>query len=149
MWKTRWVKYALLALLLAGCPRSSSSPAAARPAAAAPAPDPTPAPATMSDADFEGLMTEMVAFVENLAGAVEGAKRDCAAMAAALDQVAADHSDFLARARKIDDPAFEDRADRWMAQHAGVGQAAVRIDAGVTTCRDDEAVKAALDRIGT
>ena len=156
MWQARRVKLAfaaaaVLSVALLGCKKESGATTTpANATATAPAPDPTPAAVPISDAELEALMRELTTFMAGMAEAVEGAGKDCAAMAAGIDRVGAQHADVLARVRKLDDPAIEDRADAWMqANGEALNDLSTRVVTAVEPCGSDAGVQAALERVGT
>lgn len=147
----------LLLLGLVACKKQDSSP---RPVAPLPddgkgsgsaAPDPTPAPSSMSDAEFDALMRDVIAYIEKVGGAVSAAGGDCAKMASGIEAVAAEHGGLIERTRALDeDASSEDRADAWMRAHeAEVKPIFEGLFAGLAPCQDDPGVQAAMEKMGT
>jgi hypothetical protein len=118
---------------------------------APPPSDPTPPPAKLSDAELDALMHDAVALFQALGVAAAAANGDCAKMAAAIDQVVADHADFMQRAHAIDDdPDTEDRGDAWMKAHeAEVKPVFTRFFDELTKCQGDPAVEAAVEKLSS
>lgn len=140
---------ALTLLVLASC----SKPGPARPLAPLPepgtGPDPTPAAATISDDELDALMRETVAYLGQVAAAVQGAGTDCPAMAAGIERVVDDHAALLERARTLDDPSVEDRSEKWLDAHAAeVKPMFETLFEALEPCGQDPAVQAAVEKMG-
>ncbi|HUQ03179.1 MAG TPA: hypothetical protein VM261_11840 [Kofleriaceae bacterium] len=156
---TRTIRVALLLALLLGaaCKKSAPGPQEPVPAggsgsasAAAPV-DPTPASSTVSDAEFDQIMHDVIAYMTALGNAAAGAKGNCPEMAAAIERVIGEHSDLTTRASQLDtDPTAEDRAEAWMkANDATARPAFDKLFAEVQKCEEDAAVQAAVAKIGS
>lgn len=155
----RTIRVALLsALLLVGACKSSTpgpqTPGAGGGSGSAPAAapvDPTPPASTMTDAELDRIMRDVIAYMTALGSAAAETKGDCPAMAAAIERVIGEHSDLTARAAQLDDdPTAEDRAEAWLkANDAAARPVFEKLFAEVQTCGADEAVQAAVAKIGS
>jgi hypothetical protein len=119
--------------------------------AAPPPGDPTPPPSQMSEAEFEALMRDAIAFFKALGDGAATANGDCPKMAAAIDQVVTDHADLMQRAHAIDeDPDAEDRGDAWMKAHeADVKPVFDKFFGELRKCQGDPAVEAAVEKLSS
>jgi hypothetical protein len=113
--------------------------------------DPTPPPSKMSDAEFDALMADAVAFFKALGDAAAGTGGDCPKMAAAIEQVITDHADLMERAHAIDeDPDSEDRGDAWMHAHeADVTPVFSKFFDELKKCQGDPSVEAAVKKLSS
>jgi hypothetical protein len=142
--------------LVAGCKKSAPGPQEPQPggagsgSGAAPA-DPTPPSRAMTDAEFDRIMRDVMAYMTALGDAAAEAKGDCPAMAAAIERVIGDHADLTGRAAQLDrDPTAEDRAEAWMkANDASARPTFEKLFAEVQKCGEDPAVQAAVEKIGS
>lgn len=151
---------ALVFAPIAACKKKDSSPGPMAPlpddnagsgsGSAQPA-DPTPPASDLSDADFEKLMQETMAFFTTLGNAMEAAGTNCPEMAASIRTTSSEHGDFLARVKKLDrDPSVGDRGEAWMQAHADtVKPVFAKIGEGMETCGENEDVRKAFDELGT
>jgi hypothetical protein len=154
--RTIFLAFTLSLGLIAACTKSASGPQEPQPggagsgSAAAPA-DPTPPSSAMTDAEFDQIMRDVMAYMTALGDAAAEAKGDCPAMAAAIERVIGDHTDLTARAARLDqDPTAEDRAEVWMkANDASARPAFERLFTEVEKCGQDPAVQAAVEKIGS
>lgn len=137
-----------LAALVACKPARAPAGAGTRTATPAPPPEPTPPPQELSDAELEQLMRDVTRMMSELADGVEATGGACGAMAAAIDRVVDDHAALLERMRGLRDPAIEDRVQAWM---LGSGDSVqgfqLRAAAATERCTDDDAVRAAMERL--
>jgi len=105
--------------------------------------------ATLSDADIEGMLTEMLAMMTDLGKAVDG--KDCAGAAAGVNAALDTHKPFIDKmAALADDKALEARAEKIM--EAGgwekkLDEAAASLGPVAEKCESDEAFKAAMERL--
>jgi hypothetical protein len=103
----------------------------------------------MSDADFEALMGQALAVMEQLGEAIEKNATDCAAMATAVDKVTTDNQEFLTDAKRLDaDPTIEQRSEVWMEQHKDrLAAVAAKMMGGMEKCSSDPRVQAAFEKL--
>jgi hypothetical protein len=153
----------LAILILAGCSSSASSPPPQSPEVAAeptpveaePAPvetaEPTAAPEPSTDpsgsVDKKAIAAKIVAMFGELAGALTANEDDCAAMASAIDSVAAGNLELIAQAKAIDDDL---EFKRWFEQTHGEQVKAIMTGAMTSmmkNCANDEGVKQAFGRM--
>ena len=107
-------------------------------------------PANVTD-DQVKLADDFVAAVEGTAAAIEGAKGDCKGMAKAITTEAAKMKPMMKKLEAMKTANEKDTAMRdWFKANyeAKVMQSFGKIMTGVTPCKDDKAVQAALKSIG-
>jgi hypothetical protein len=125
-------------------PTEPATPPPTEPAA------PPARPANVTD-DQVKLADDFVAAVEGTAAAIEGAKGDCKGMAKAITTEAAKMKPMMKKLEAMKTANEKDTAMRdWFkaTYEAKVMESFGKIMTGVTPCKDDKAVQAALKSIG-
>ena len=120
----RVMRMVVVVSLLAALGCSTSKPATAPMPKSEPAPvveaepAPAPPPGSLTDAEFEDLMTKTVAMFEAMGSAVDAAGPDCGKTADALNGVFDANTALLADLKRFeDDQVRKKRGEKWMMGH--------------------------------
>lgn len=127
----------VLATAVAGCGAASK-----------PTPHATPAP-TVSDAELEAQMKAAMTYLDELAQRTAAAGDDCAAVAAAIEDVTSRHHATIAIAGRFqNDVDLKARSDAWAAAHRdALDAAAAVLAAPMRACEGEPRVQAALLKV--